>query len=222
MTRAADVNANANATESAFFRLENGERIEVFGGAIIGRVPGQDIAIDIPALSRRHARLEVRSGSWWLQDLRSKNGTFVNGQAVDAEPVCLSDGDVVVLAGAVTLIFHDPAATPIAPRIGRLSGVWIDPETDAVWVDATRIEPPLSARQLALLKLLDEQTGRIVDRAEIVATVWADVAASGVSDEAVTALVKRLRGRLRESPLEVDHLEIVKGRGIRLIQPDQA
>lgn len=208
-------------TESAFFRLDDGERIEVFDGATIGRVPGQDIVLDVPPMSRRHASLTVRTGSWWLRDLGSKNGTFVNGQAVEQDPVCLADGDTVVLAGAVTLVFHDPSSTPIAPRIGRLSGVWIDPMTDAVWVDATRIEPPLSARQLALLKVLDEPAGRIVGRAEIVATVWADAAASGVSDEAVTALVKRLRGRLRESPLPVDHLEIVKGRGIRLNRPEQ-
>ncbi|MEL6984614.1 MAG: helix-turn-helix domain-containing protein, partial [Actinomycetota bacterium] len=71
-----------------------------------------------------------------------------------------------------------------------------------------------------LLKLLDANIGEIVTRSDIVANVWDDAAASGVSDDAVVALVKRLRGRLRETPLPVDHLQVVKGRGVRLTRPD--
>lgn len=204
----------------AFFESANGERIVIADGQTIGRVAEQDITFAVPEVSRSHAKVIVRSGSWWLRDLGSKNGTFVNGAALGDEPVGLGDGDSVVFAGAIDLIFHDPAATPIAPRIGRLAGVWIDPQTDAVWVDATRTEPPLSARQLALLKQLDQHVGEVVTRADIVAEVWADAAASGVSDEAVTALIKRLRSRLRESPLSADHLEVIKGRGIRLLRPE--
>lgn len=204
----------------AFFETTEGERIVLFDGASIGRLTNQDVTFDVPAMSRAHAVISVRSGSWLLQDLGSKNGTFVNGLTVNDEPVTLADGDTVVFAGAVTVLFHDPAVTPIAPRIGRLSGVWIDKTTDAVWVDATRIEPPLSARQLLLLRLLDDNVGEVVTRSQIVSSVWADAAASGVSDEAVTALVKRLRNRLRESPLPVEHLEVVKGRGIRLTRPE--
>ncbi len=202
-----------------FFETSTGERIAVGDGSSIGRTRDQDITFDVDAVSRRHAEISQRSGSWWLQDLASKNGTFLNGSALGLEPVLLADGDTIVFAGSVTVMFHDPAATPIAPRIGRLDGVWIDPETDAVWVDAARIEPPLSARQLALLNLLDRHHPEIVTRAEIVADVWADAAADGVSDEAVAALIKRLRARLREGPQQVDYVDVVKGRGIRLLQP---
>jgi len=203
----------------AYFETTDGRRVPLVDGATIGRLAEHEITFDTAAMSRNHAAAHRRSGTWWLEDLGSKNGTFLNGNALGPEPTPLTDGDTVVFAGAVTVAFHDPAVTPIAPRIGRLSGVWIDPTTDAVWVDATRIEPPLSARQLALLKLLDANVGEIVTRADIVAEVWDDAAASGVSDEAVTALVKRLRGRLRESPLPTEHLEVVKGRGIRLTRP---
>jgi hypothetical protein len=207
-------------SSDAFFLTSEGERVSLHDGATIGRLTNQDITFDVAAMSRAHAAVHLRSGSWWIQDLSSKNGTFVNGHPVNEEPLGLSDGDTVVFAGAVTVLFHDPAVTPIAPRIGRLSGVWIDPATEAVWVDATRLEPPLSARQLLLLRLLDDNVGEVVTRSQIVAKVWADAAASGVSDEAVTALVKRLRSRLRESPIDVDHLEVVKGRGIRLNRPE--
>lgn len=210
----------SSPASGAFFASPQNGRVELSDGVVIGRVGGDGITFDVPSMSRRHAQVSVRSGSWWLSDLQSKNGTFVNGRIVGQEPVLLADGDEVVFAGVVAVTFHDPAATPIAPRIGRLAGVWIDPESDAVWVDATRIEPPLSAHQLELLKLLDARAGEVVSRRQIVATVWANVAASGVSDEAVTALIKRLRARLRESPLAVEHLQVVKGRGVRLNRPD--
>ncbi|MEM7274069.1 MAG: FHA domain-containing protein [Actinomycetota bacterium] len=203
----------------AFLTDDGGRRLPVDGPVVLGRVRESDITFDLPAVSRAHAEIGPRAGAWWVRDLGSRNGTFLNGAAIGADPVRIGEGDVIVLAGAVTLTFHDPAATPIAPRIGRLSGVWIDPESDAVWVDATRIEPPLSPRQLDLLRLLDTRVGEIVTRAEIVAIVWADAAASGVSDEAVTALIKRLRSRLRETPVPTDHLQVVKGRGVRLTRP---
>lgn len=182
----------------------------------VGRTGENDLAIDQAPISRRHARLERRDGTCRLVDLGSRNGTFVNGERLEGGPRVLHDGDVIVLGGAVHLVFRDPMATPMAPRIGRLSGVWVDPESDAVWVDAARIEPPLSARQLALLQLLDAHIGEVVSRATIVDTVWADVAAEGVSDDAVSALVKRLRTRLRESPAGGEYVEVVKGRGVRL------
>lgn len=200
-----------------FFETTTGERVAISSGCSIGRTADQTITFDVPAVSRRHAEITQRSATWWLQDLGSKNGTFLNGSAVGTDPVWLADGDTVVFAGSVTVVFHDPAATPIAPRIGKLEGVWIDPVSDAVWVDAARIEPPLSARQLALLRLLDESQSEVVSRAKIVAEVWADAAADGVSDEAVAALIKRLRARLREGPLQTEYIDVVKGRGIRLI-----
>ncbi len=207
-----------------FLETDGGDRIAVADGSVVGRIGNEpvdrSIVFDVAAVSRRQAEFRQRTGSWWLQDLASKNGTFVNGEAMGRDAICLADGDLIVFAGSVTARFHDPAATPIAPRIGRLVGVWIDEDSDAVWVDATRIEPPLSARQLALLKLLDGNANEVVSRAAIVADVWADVAADGVSDEAVAALVKRLRSRLREGPQGTEYVDVVKGRGVRLRRPE--
>lgn len=202
---------------AAFLQTEDGHRMAVEHGAVVGRTAACDLTIDLPAVSRRHARFEQRAGVWWLQDLGSKNGTFVNGRPLDGGEVTLGDGDDIVFAGAMTAVFRDPEATPVASRVGRLTGIWIDPASAAVWVDATRLEPPLSARQLDLLRLLDRNRGDIVPRHDVVATVWADVAADGVSDEAVAALLKRLRARLREGPTGVDYIDVVKGRGVRLL-----
>lgn len=48
----------------------------------IGRDPSADVFIDDPTLSRRHASLQIREGAAWIQDLRSRNGTFIDGDRV--------------------------------------------------------------------------------------------------------------------------------------------
>lgn len=62
---------------------------------VIGRNPVCDIVLSGPAVSRRHARLSFRDGSWILQDLDSTNGTVVNGALVGR---CkLEPGDRVII-----------------------------------------------------------------------------------------------------------------------------
>jgi len=59
----------------------------------IGRKPENDIAIEWDkAVSRRHAELELVAGSWFVSDLDSANGTFVNGSKVDRKRA-LHSGD---------------------------------------------------------------------------------------------------------------------------------
>lgn len=199
--------------------VPTGERWDIETTTVIGRSDDAGVTIALPAVSRRHAMLNVAGGACELVDLGSTNGTAVNGSPLAANaPHQLHDGDEIVIAGVAALRFIDPMATPIAPRIGRLTGVWIDPDTEAVWLDARRVEPPLSERQIAMLQQLVDAEGEIVSRADIVAHVWADVAAAGVSDDAVNAVIKRLRQRLRETSTGAEVIDIVRGRGLRLNQ----
>jgi pSer/pThr/pTyr-binding forkhead associated (FHA) protein len=186
---------------------------------IIGREAPAAIVLPLPRISRQHARLTRFHRSYLLTDLGSRNGTFVNGTPVGAEAVRLSDGDEIVLGGVVTLRFHDPDETVDGPRVGRVTGVWIDEASKDVWVDARRVEPPLSAAQLALLRLLYQRAGEVVSRADLIADVWPDADPAGVSEEAVDGLIKRLRARLRETQPEVEYVEVRRGHGLRLIPP---
>jgi pSer/pThr/pTyr-binding forkhead associated (FHA) protein len=61
---------------------------------VIGRDSKADLHLDDRALSRRHATIEKRGASIWVADLKSANGTFINGEKVD-EPRRLHAGDVV-------------------------------------------------------------------------------------------------------------------------------
>ncbi len=195
---------------------------------LIGREAPADLVVPMPRISRRHA-LITRSGSdYYLADLNSRNGTFVNGQLVGAEPRRLQDRDELVLGGSIAFRFHDPSETIAGPRLGRLKGVWLDEATREVWVDAQPIDPPLSAAQFTLLALLYHSAGQVISRAQIVATVWAGVDPTGVGEEAVDGLIKRLRARLRETqaqgesgaPPKREYLEVLRGHGLRLVQPE--
>lgn len=190
----------------------------------LGREAGANIVIAASVVSRIHAVVTRDKAGFCIADDASRNGTFVNGAAIGNDPVRLDDGDVVVLGGAIPLTFRDPNATPFAPRIGRLTGVWINPDSSDVWVDARLLEPPLSPRQLTLLRCLDDADGDLVSRAHLVDTVWADAAAEGVSDDALTGVLKRLRSRLddggQSGAKAPSYIEIVRHHGVRLRQPE--
>jgi hypothetical protein len=57
----------------------------------LGRSPDNDVILRDPATSGHHARVERRGDAFWLVDLGSTNGTFVNGEAVQEKQ--LSNGD---------------------------------------------------------------------------------------------------------------------------------
>lgn len=80
--------------ESAAFRLIWGDREIALrqGENILGREPGAAAWIDVHSVSRRHARIVVSGDVATLEDLRSKNGTFLREQRVTT-PRPLADGD---------------------------------------------------------------------------------------------------------------------------------
>jgi DNA-binding response OmpR family regulator len=195
------------------WRLEKDE-------CLIGRETPADLVIPLPRISRRHARIVRDASGYTLRDLESRNGTFVNGEAIGDAATLLKDGDQIVLGGAVELHFHAPRATAQGPRIGRLKGVWLDEAARDVWVDGQRVDPPLSAAQLALLTLLYRSVGQVIPRAQVIAAVWPDSNPAGVGEEAVDGMIKRLRARLRSAQPDREYLEVLRGHGLRLIRPD--
>ena len=64
----------------------------------IGRVDGNDMIMPDYAISKQHAILEIKRGSYSIRDCDSTNGTSVNGKRLDKKPVQLKDGDVVGFA----------------------------------------------------------------------------------------------------------------------------
>ena len=80
------------------------------GETILGRDPDLAACLESPTVSRRHARLVVTDGAATLEDLGSKNGTWVKGEKVVGS-VRLEDGDAVRL-GSVALVFRVTQGMP--------------------------------------------------------------------------------------------------------------
>jgi len=74
------------------------------GENILGRDPAADVAVEDASVSRHHARIVVQGVSVHIEDLGSKNGTFVGDRRLDAG-MPLRDGDAIRL-GKVCLVFH--------------------------------------------------------------------------------------------------------------------
>jgi serine phosphatase RsbU (regulator of sigma subunit) len=91
--------------------LSPGTRFELDGQkAIIGRSADCEVPIETPAVSRRHAAIVRENGSYYLEDLHSRNGTFLNDQRViDRSP--LHDGDLLSICDQE---FRFYSAEPVA------------------------------------------------------------------------------------------------------------
>lgn len=91
-------------------RLLFGERVLPLqpGENLVGRGEEVAVRIDSAKVSRVHARIEVAGSSATVQDLGSKNGTFVRGRRISG-PVELADGDELCL-GSLLLIFRCQSA----------------------------------------------------------------------------------------------------------------
>jgi pSer/pThr/pTyr-binding forkhead associated (FHA) protein len=95
-----DDRSNARAASDAWLvvqtggGLDPGERFDLFGGASVGRSSDADVRIEDRYASQIHARLYSRGGSYYVEDMNSTNGTFLNGGQLRGESV-LNDLDEV-------------------------------------------------------------------------------------------------------------------------------
>jgi DNA-binding winged helix-turn-helix (wHTH) protein len=74
------------------------------GETILGRALDVHIRLDVPGVSRRHARIVVEAGNVTVEDLSSQNGTYLRSERI-ARRVALTDGDEIRF-GPVTVVFR--------------------------------------------------------------------------------------------------------------------
>ena len=86
------------------------------GAHVLGRDPDAEIFLNSPGVSRRHALITISAGRAAIEDLGSKNGTFVGDQRVDGAR-SLGDGDIIGV-GSVKLtlkVLQTPSSTETEP-----------------------------------------------------------------------------------------------------------
>ncbi len=186
---------------------------------LIGR--GGDCQLVLPErqVSRHHVKILRGDGGFILQDLGSKNGTHLNGHKVTGRAV-LHDGDEIQIALAVKLVFIGTGATlPLTfdpPKPERT--LTINEAERSISIMGTQLSPPLSLAQFRLLQMLDEADGGVCSRDEIVEVVWPGTEGIGVSEQAIDALIRRLRDRLAELDNH-NYVVTVRGHGFRMDNP---
>ncbi len=196
-----------------------GQRWALSHTLILGRDGSCDVIIPDRQVSRYHARLTPTPDGVLLEDLDSKNGTHCNGVVLKSS-VILQDGDVIQVALAQEFTFLTSDATmPLSDQGGRLGRLMLDLRSRRVWINQQLLTPPLSVQQFRLLSLLYERQGQVVSRAELVAAVWGEEEALGVSDQALDALIRRLRDRLALLDSTHQYIDTVRGHGVRLDNP---
>jgi adenylate cyclase len=85
----------------------NGNRHILHGTCSVGRGAANTLVLDLPKVSRMHALIQVQNiGEFWLVDLGSSNGTFLNKRRVH-QPVRLHDQDKILIGGK-QFIFREP------------------------------------------------------------------------------------------------------------------
>ncbi len=81
-------------TESDVEGIEAGQSWVLQSVTKLGRAATNTIVLAEPFASNEHALVAWRGGQWWLEDLKSSNGTLLNGVRIQ-EPTVLSAGDVI-------------------------------------------------------------------------------------------------------------------------------
>jgi adenylate cyclase len=94
---------------SAWIQREGAAPVMVTGNCSLGRVIGNDVVLVDDRVSRRHATIHAQGEmEFWLIDLGSRNGTYLNGRRI-SQPTRLHDSDRLHI-GPFALIFRQPSA----------------------------------------------------------------------------------------------------------------
>lgn len=176
----------------------------------IGRAVECDIVIASKSVSRQHTRIRRDGLRWFVDDLGSTNGTWLNGERLTGSLVLL-DGDSLKV-GDVTFIFHDPDTTS---RENPIPDLEVDPIAGVVRVNRKAVA--LSPKEYLLLAYLHDRRGQVCSKDAIGQAVWPEYTAGGIFDYQIENLVRRLRTRIEVDPANPQLLFTVRGLGYKLL-----
>lgn len=102
-------------TEKIFI-IHRSRRLELKERCIIGRDPSADLHIDSPDISRKHAVIFIEDGGIFLQDLNSRNGTFMNGMRIEGRVQLYPDCSFRVADEEIRVVREKISEDATSPR----------------------------------------------------------------------------------------------------------
>jgi pSer/pThr/pTyr-binding forkhead associated (FHA) protein len=176
----------------------------------IGRAVECDIVIASKRISRENTRIRQDGRHWFVEDLASTNGTYLNGERI-ITGMKLRDGDSIKV-GDVIFIFHDPDTTTRENPVPELE---VDSTAGVVRVNRKAVS--LSPKEYLLLAYLYERRGQVCSKNDIGLAVWPEYVSGGIFDYQIENLVRRLRTRIELDPADPGLLFTVRGLGYKLM-----
>lgn len=155
--------------------------------ALIGRSEECQVAVPDRAVSRRHARIFLQNGAWYVEDVGSRGGTRLNGRPVDA-PERMHDGDEVGVGQSVLKIGGGEVAKPRMPTGDPMSKTSIVPgqsvykSADALLKES--VSGPIALTDTQLMR-------RRLERLELLNDVHQALARSIALDELLEMILDR-------------------------------
>ena len=195
------------------------------GVSVFGKSPTVDVNVDSPYISRRHFQIRCQDDVFFITDLDSTNGTFLNGERLTSQQERrLRDQDLIGMAGDQVLFrFLDPVKTitidsssliPAAPRAN--TELVVDSGSRDVTVRGEKLTPPLSKKEFDVLELLYLGRGNAVSRDEIAKAGWPERSEADVTPEEIDQYIRRLRRRIEEDPSQPKLIVTLRGHGYRI------
>ena len=195
------------------------------GVSVFGKSPTVDVKVDSPYISRQHFQIRCQDDVFFITDLDSTNGTFLNGERLTSQQERrLRDQDLIGMAGDQVLFrFLDPVKTitidsssliPAAPRAN--TELVVDSGSRDVTVRGEKLTPPLSKKEFDVLELLYLGRGNAVSRDEIAKAGWPERSEADVTPEEIDQYIRRLRRRIEEDPSQPKLIVTLRGHGYRI------
>lgn len=217
---------------SSFLMVERGNPYEL-GDVILltrqmmilgrrGTQGAPDISFDNIYVSRRHAALIYRDGVFFIRDLDSKHGTFVNQRRLSpGEEVQLSNGDALALARELVVLRFSVLSTDetmdITPMMKQLAltdsgAIRLDPYKQELTYRGETYA--FSEKEFKCVELLLHHKGQFVSKEQVKLSVWperdyGEGETPDVSAEELNALIYRVRKKTKN----LLQIESIRGRG---------
>ena len=174
---------------------------------IAGNSDAVDIKLENRFVSRRHFQVRHDSDVFYISDLGSTNGTYLNGSKLNPnEERILRDGDRVGLGvDEVLLVFSGPAGTvridtAVIAKAGQADDddLVVDSSSRDVWVRGGKL-PSLPRKEFDIIECLFQNRGQAVSRDEIAAAGWPE-RPDDVPNSDIDQYIRRLRRKIEEDP----------------------